>query len=79
MEIRRVNRKEVDIKKAFNLGVKLFAYDSKEELEKIARMTKGAYVFCRLMVPNGGAEWPLSKKFGCEHKVAEKLILIANR
>ena len=70
-------KKEIDIKKAFNLGIKLFAYDSKEELEKIARMTKGAYVFCRLMVPNGGAEWPLSKKFGCEYKVAEKLILIA--
>ena len=29
------------------------------------------------MVPNGGAEWPLSKKFGCSFKTAEKVILIA--
>ena len=29
------------------------------------------------MVPNGGAEWPLSKKFGCHYKVAENLILKA--
>ena len=31
------------------------------------------------MVPNGGAEWPLSKKFGCSHKTAEKLILQAKK
>ncbi|PPR25624.1 MAG: Lysine/ornithine decarboxylase [Alphaproteobacteria bacterium MarineAlpha9_Bin4] len=70
-------KKETDIEKAFSLGVRLYAFDSLEELEKIARNAPGAQVFCRLMVPNGGAEWPLSKKFGCNYKVAEKLIIIA--
>ena len=31
------------------------------------------------MGPNGGSEWPLSKKFGCNYKVAEKLILNAKK
>ena len=72
-------KKELDIKKAFQLGIRLFAFDSYEELKKISRKAPGASVFCRLMVPNGGAEWPLSKKFGCNYKVAEKLILNATK
>ena len=72
-------KKETDIKKAFNLGIKLYAFDSKEELEKLAKNAPGSSVFCRLMVPNGGAEWPLSKKFGCNYKVAENLILRAKK
>ena len=70
-------KKEIDIKKAYKLGVNLFAFDSHEELIKIAKKAPGVNVFCRLMVPNGGAEWPLSKKFGCSNKTAEKLILKA--
>ena len=70
-------KKETDIEKAFNLGIKLYAFDSEEELEKLANKAPGSSVFCRLMVPNGGAEWPLSKKFGCHYKVAENLILRA--
>ncbi len=70
-------KKELDIEKAYNLGVNLFAFDSQEELLKISKKAPGANVFCRLMVPNGGSEWPLSKKFGCSYKTAEKLILQA--
>ena len=50
-----------------------------EELLKISKKAPSSNVFCRLMVPNGGAEWPLSKKFGCSHKTAEKLILEAKK
>ena len=39
----------------------------------MAKKAPGSNVFCRLMVPNGGAEWPLSNKFGCKYKVAEIL------
>ncbi len=72
-------KKEIDIETAFQSGVRLYAFDSYEELEKISRKAPGASVFCRLMVPNGGSEWPLSKKFGCNYKVAEKLILNAKK
>lgn len=67
-------KKEIDIEKSFKLGVRFFAFDTFEELEKISRKAPGANVFCRLMVPNGGSEWPLSKKFGCNYKLAEKLL-----
>ena len=70
-------KKEKDIENAYKLGINLYAFDSIQELEKIYKKAPGANVFCRLMVPNGGAEWPLSKKFGCNYKVAERLILKA--
>ena len=72
-------KKECDIEKAFKLGINLYAFDSYEELCKISKKAPSSDVFCRLMVPNGGAEWPLSKKFGCSHKTAEKLILEAKK
>ena len=58
-------KKSDEIKKAFKLGVKLFAFDCEEELLKIREFAPRSNVYCRLEVYNGGAEWPLSKKFGC--------------
>ena len=72
-------KKADDIDRAFKLGIKLFAFDSIEELIKISKKAPGTDVFCRLMVPNGGSEWPLSKKFGCSNKTAESLILEAKK
>ena len=66
-------KKTGEIKKAFKLGINLFAFDSYEELLKIAKFAPKSNVFCRLQVSNGGAEWPLSKKFGCKPKELEKL------
>jgi ornithine decarboxylase len=58
-------KKERDIARAFELGVRLFAVDCVEEVEKIARVAPGARVFCRVLTDGEGAEWPLSRKFGC--------------
>jgi len=63
-------KKERDIERAFKLGVRLFAVDSYEEVEKIARVASGARVFCRILCDGAGAEWPLSRKFGCEPQMA---------
>jgi len=63
-------KKERDIERAFKLGVRLFAVDSYEEVEKIARVASGAQVFCRILCDGAGAEWPLSRKFGCEPQMA---------
>ena len=70
-------KKSSDIKKAYNLGINLFAFDCDAELEKIAKNAPGTKVYCRIQVPNGGAEWPLSKKFGCTPNLAEKLLIKA--
>ncbi|KQU98801.1 ornithine decarboxylase [Mesorhizobium sp. Root695] len=58
-------KKERDIARAYQLGIRLFAVDCVEEVEKIARAAPGARVFCRVLTDGEGAEWPLSRKFGC--------------
>jgi ornithine decarboxylase len=62
---------------AFKLGVPLYAFDSAEELEKIARHAPGAKVYCRIAVANEGADWPLSNKFGTTTARAYELMLMA--
>ena len=72
-------KKERDIARAFALGVRLFAVDSKEEVEKIARAAPGARVFCRFLFDCAGAEWPLSRKFGCDPSLAVEVLEHAHR
>jgi ornithine decarboxylase len=68
-------KKERDIARALELGVRLFAVDCEAEVEKIARAVEltGAQdvrVFCRILCDGAGAEWPLSRKFGCVPEMA---------
>jgi ornithine decarboxylase len=63
-------KKERDIAVAYARGVRLFAVDAAEEVDKIARAAPDARVFCRILVANDGAEWPLSRKFGCAPEMA---------
>ena len=63
-------KKERDIARAFALGVRLYAVDCKPEVEKVARAAPGSRVFCRILSDCVGAEWPLSRKFGCEPGMA---------
>jgi ornithine decarboxylase len=63
-------KKERDIARAFELGIRLFAVDCPAEVEKIARAAPGSRVFCRILCDGAGAEWPLSRKFGCEPAMA---------
>jgi ornithine decarboxylase len=65
------------IRQAYERGVSLYAFDSQEELEKLARHAPGARVYCRLLVENAGAEWPLSRKFGTTVENARELMLRA--
>jgi ornithine decarboxylase len=72
-------KKERDIARAHALGVTLFAVDSVEEVEKIARAAPGAKVFCRILTDGEGAEWPLSRKFGCVAEMAIDVLDLAHR
>ncbi len=65
------------LQKGAEYGVRYFAFDSLEELEKIARYAPGSNVYVRLSVPNEGSEWPLSKKFGLEIDDAVELLSCA--
>ena len=70
-------KKASAIRAAFGSGVRLFAFDSREELEKLARHAPGARVYCRILVENAGADWPLSRKFGTTVENARALMLEA--
>ena len=67
-------KKERDIAWAYQQGVRLFAFDSEAELQKLARVAPGSRVFCRVLVDCVGAEWPLNKKFGCAPEMAKELL-----
>ena len=67
-------KKEADIARAWQLGVRLFAFDAEAELQKIARAAPGSKVFCRILTSGEGAEWPLSRKFGCTPEHAYELL-----
>jgi ornithine decarboxylase len=72
-------KKERDIARAYALGVRLFAVDCKPEVDKIARVAPGARVFCRILFSCAGAEWPLSRKFGCDPEMAVDVLDHAHR
>lgn len=70
-------KKERDIAFAHQVGVPMFAVDCEAEVEKIARAAPGAAVFCRILTSGTGAEWPLSRKFGCTLAMARTVLLRA--
>jgi ornithine decarboxylase len=67
-------KKERDIARAHALGVDLFAVDAVEEVEKVGRAAPGARVFCRILTDGDGADWPLSRKFGCDPAMALQVL-----
>jgi ornithine decarboxylase len=67
-------KKEADVARAFALGVRLFAVDCEAEVEKVARAAPGSKVFCRILCDGDGAEWPLSRKFGCAPEMAARVL-----
>src|SRR4030081_1686851 len=72
-------KKERDIARAYELGVRLFAVDCKAEVDKIVRVAPAARVFCRILFSCAGAEWPLSRKFGCDPEMAIDVLEHAHR
>ncbi|MFO1117856.1 MAG: type III PLP-dependent enzyme [Beijerinckiaceae bacterium] len=72
-------KKEKDIARAYALGIRLYAVDCEAEVEKIARVAPGSKVFCRILSNGAGAEWPLSRKFGCAPEMAPRVLEHAHR
>ncbi|XVU26661.1 type III PLP-dependent enzyme [Actinoplanes sp. CA-054009] len=72
-------KKPADIAYAYARGVRLFAFDSAGELDKLVAHAPGAGVICRLLASSEGARWPLSRKFGCTPDMAVDLMKSAAR
>jgi ornithine decarboxylase len=72
-------KKEKDIKKAYEYGVRLFVTDSLSDLKKLATNAPGSKVFFRILCESNGADWPLSRKFGAHPGQIYSLIVEAKK
>ncbi|UTF61084.1 type III PLP-dependent enzyme [Gilvimarinus sp. DA14] len=71
-------KKAADIRYFYERGVRLFATDSEADLHTIAREAPGAQVYVRVLTDGSQtADWPLSRKFGCETEMAVELLTLA--
>ncbi len=70
-------KKKADIAAAYQRGVRLYAFDSEAELGKLAEAAPGSKVFCRILTSGANADWPLSRKFGCDVEMARALLIAA--
>ena len=67
--------KSIDsIQKSSALGIRSFAFDCEEELQKLHVHAPGSAVFCRITTSGEGATWGLCKKFGCSTSEAAQLL-----
>jgi ornithine decarboxylase len=71
-------KKAKDIRYFHEQGVSLFATDSEADLRNIAQAAPGARVFVRILTEGSQtADWPLSRKFGCQTDMALDLCVLA--
>ena len=71
-------KKSKDIRYFFDKGVRLFATDSEADLRNIAKAAPGARVYVRILTEGPQtADWPLSRKFGCQSDMAMDLLILA--
>lgn len=71
-------KKISDIKYFYEQGVRLFATDSEADLLNIAKYAPGSNVYVRVLTDGSeGADWPLSRKFGCNPEMAIELAVLA--
>lgn len=62
------------IEAAHRAGVEYFAFDSYAEVDKLSTHAPGCKGYVRLIVPNEGSQWPLSRKFGVDTAEATALL-----
>ena len=79
-------KKERCIGRALRLGIRLFAVDCDAEVDKILRAAgatgvapEDVQVFCRILCDGAGADWPLSRKFGCVPEMSVDVLEHAHR
>lgn len=71
-------KKSQDIRYFYEKGVRLFATDSEADLRNIAKAAPGAKVYVRILTEGSQtADWPLSRKFGCQTDMAMDLMVMA--
>lgn len=73
-------KKSESIKEFYDAGVRLFATDSEMDLRNIALIAPGSKIFVRILAEGVlTADWPLSRKFGCQPDLALDLLMLAQK
>ena len=73
-------KKTEAIEEFYSAGVNLFATDSETDLRNIALIAPGAKIFVRILAEGVlTADWPLSRKFGCQPDMALDLLVLAKK
>ncbi len=68
-------KKSKDIRYFYEKGVRMFATDSEADLRNIAKAAPGSKVYARILTEGTQtADWPLSRKFGCQTDMAMDLL-----
>lgn len=71
-------KKAIDVRYAYEQGVRLFSTDSEMDLRRIAKEAPGSHVHLRVLTEGTEtADWPLSRKFGCQAEMAVELLVLA--
>ncbi|MBY0485387.1 type III PLP-dependent enzyme [Nitrosomonas sp.] len=71
-------KKTKDIRTFYQKGVRMFATDSEADLRNIAKAAPGSRIYARILTEGTlTADWPLSRKFGCESDMAMDLLILA--
>ncbi|MCA9787392.1 MAG: type III PLP-dependent enzyme, partial [Candidatus Cloacimonetes bacterium] len=64
-------KKSADIRYFYEHGVRMYATDSEADLRNIARAAPGSRIYVRILTEGTQtADWPLSRKFGCQSDMA---------
>ncbi|MEY4767907.1 MAG: hypothetical protein RL637_546 [Pseudomonadota bacterium] len=71
-------KKSKDIRTFYEKGVRMFATDSEADLRNIAKAAPGSKIYVRILTEGTyTADWPLSRKFGCQNDMAMDLLILA--
>ncbi|TWH76036.1 ornithine decarboxylase [Azomonas agilis] len=73
-------KKARDIRYFYERGVRMYATDSEADLRNIAKAAPGSKVYVRILTEGStSADWPLSRKFGCNPDMALDLLILAKQ
>jgi ornithine decarboxylase len=71
-------KKRKDIAYFYEKGIRLFASDSEADIRNLAEYAPGSKVYLRVLTEGSQtADWPLSRKFGCQNDMAMDLLILA--
>jgi len=71
-------KKSRDIRHFYEKGVRMYATDSEADVRNIAKAAPGSKIYVRILTEGSGtADWPLSRKFGCQSDMAMDILVLA--